>query len=90
MKLKVIKKTNFGVNDNFFELGTDSLDAIKIQIELLNIGIHIEYEDLFKYPTIIDLEKMILDKELINKAKYRKNIELIQTSKIIWEKLEQP
>lgn len=77
---KVIKKTNFGVNDNFFELGTDSLDAIKIQIELLNIGIHIEYEDLFKYPTIIDLEKMILDKELINKAKYRKNIELIQSN----------
>lgn len=77
---KVIKKTNFGVNDNFFELGTDSLDAIKIQIELLNIGIHIEYEDLFKYPTIIELEKMILDKELINKAKYRKNIELIQNN----------
>lgn len=77
---KVIKNKNFGVNDNFFELGTDSLDAIKIQIELLNIGIHIEYEDLFKYPTIVDLEKMILDEDLIDKTKYKRNIESIQNN----------
>ena len=64
---KVITNREFGVNDPFFELGTDSLDAIKVQIDLLSLGIHIDYADLFKYPTIIDLEKLILNEHLKSK-----------------------
>lgn len=73
---KVIKEREFGIDEPFFELGTDSLDTIKVQVELLSSGIHIEYADLFKYPTIIDLEKRILDENLITKKEKNKDINI--------------
>lgn len=73
---KVIKGREFGIDEPFFELGTDSLDAIKVQVELLSIGIHIEYADLFKYPTIIDLEKRIVDQNLITQKEKNKDIKI--------------
>lgn len=59
-----------GINDNFFDLGGDSLLAIKLQIEALNQGVYLEYEDIFSYPIIKDLanrekkkSKYIVDKD---------------------------
>lgn len=68
---KVLKKDNFGIDDSFFELGTDSLDAINIQIELMSKNIHIEYSDLSKYQTIRKLAKKIE----INESKIEYKIE---------------
>lgn len=55
----VLGDKKFGINSNFFNLGGDSMDAIKIKIELLRSGIRIEYSDIFKYPTIEELSKNI-------------------------------
>jgi len=55
----VLNSKEFGINNNFFELGGDSFDAIKIKIELLSKGIRIEYGDIFKYPTIEGLSENI-------------------------------
>ena len=44
-----------GINDNFFDLGGDSLIAIKFQIEAMNAGLNITYADIFSYPTIKQL-----------------------------------
>lgn len=41
-----------GINDNFFDLGGDSLSAIKFQVEALNHNLNISYSDIFSYPTI--------------------------------------
>lgn len=41
-----------GINDNFFDLGGDSLSAIKFQIEALNYNLNISYSDIFLHPTI--------------------------------------
>lgn len=49
---KVLNLSNISVNDNFFDIGGDSLSAIKMQIEAVKNGINIEYSDIFKYPTI--------------------------------------
>ena len=68
---KVLKKDNFGIDDSFFELGTDSLDAINIQIELMSKNVHIEYSDLSKYQTIRKLAKKIE----INESKIEYKIE---------------
>lgn len=60
---KVLPNKEFGINTNFFDLGTDSLDAIKVQIELMSKDIKITYADIQKHQTIISLEKKILKKE---------------------------
>lgn len=40
------------ITDNFFEIGGDSLSAIKLQIEAFNRGLNLSYKDIFTYPTI--------------------------------------
>ena len=52
---KLFSINRVGINDNFFDLGGDSLLAIKLQIEALNKGLYLEYEDIFSYPIIRDL-----------------------------------
>lgn len=73
---KIITNTEFGINDSFFELGTDSLDAIKLQVELLSIGIHIEYKELLKCSTIISLEQKYLEKRNTIGVKFKDEISL--------------
>ena len=46
-----------GINDNFFDLGGDSLSAIRLQVEALNKNLNITYADIFAYPTIKLLAK---------------------------------
>lgn len=47
------------INDNFFEIGGDSMLALKLQIKLLNDNTNITYSDIFKYNTIKQLAKKI-------------------------------
>ena len=54
-KIFMIKKV--GIDDNFFDLGGDSLTAIKFQIEALNQGLKITYADIFSKPTIRKLSE---------------------------------
>ena len=51
-----------GINDNFFDLGGDSLSAIKLQIEAFNQGFNISYKDIFELPTIKQLAKSVSHK----------------------------
>lgn len=48
----VLKVSDITVDDDFFDIGGDSISAIKMQIECVKYGINIEYSDIFKYPTI--------------------------------------
>ncbi len=43
------------IDENFFNIGGDSILALKMQIELLNNNINISYADIFKYNTIKEL-----------------------------------
>ena len=47
------------IESNFFEIGGDSILALKMQIELLNENINISYADIFKNNTIKELAKRI-------------------------------
>ena len=47
--------TKVGINDDIFELGADSLLAIKFKVEMLSNNVNIEYADIFKYPTVKEL-----------------------------------
>ena len=49
---KVLNNDNIGVNDNFFEVGGDSLTAMKLQVEAISNNLNISYSDIFKYYTV--------------------------------------
>ena len=44
----ILKVDNIDVNDNFFDIGGDSISAINMQIEALKYGLEFEYADIFK------------------------------------------
>ncbi|MBN3526500.1 non-ribosomal peptide synthetase [Paenibacillus apiarius] len=43
---------HIGINDNFFQLGGDSIKAIQVSSHLKKHSIHIEIKDLFNHPSI--------------------------------------
>lgn len=51
-----IPESTIGLGQNFFELGGTSLKAIKLISRIqLNLGFHISFIDIFKYPTILEM-----------------------------------
>ena len=49
---KLFSLKRVGIDDNFFDLGGDSLLAIKFQVEALNLGLKLTYSEIFANPTI--------------------------------------
>lgn len=66
----VLHLKKIAVNDNFFDIGGDSISAIKMQIEALKYNFNFEYADIFKYPTIKELAGKKNNKVEENIAKY--------------------
>lgn len=67
---KVLNTKPIGINDNFFELGGDSLLAMHLNVELQEISSKLTYSDIFRFPTIAELEEKInsnINKPLFNK-----------------------
>lgn len=56
---KILAITPISITDNIFDIGADSLTALRLQIELLNEHINIPYADIFKFNTIKDLSLRI-------------------------------
>ena len=92
-KLFLLEK--IGIDDNFFNLGGDSLTAIKFQIEALNNGLNITYSDIFSHPTprelaekdnnsVVDIDYSIsknYDYKKINNLMLKNNIDNIEVFK---------
>lgn len=51
----ILATNPISITDNIFDLGADSLTALRLQIDLLSEGINVPYSDIFKYNTIKDL-----------------------------------
>ena len=69
----VLNLSNINVNDNFFDIGGDSIAAIQVQIEAVKNGINIEYSDIFKYPTIKLLSSNIKRNDYYDISDYNNN-----------------
>ena len=76
----VLGSSNIGINDDFFEIGGDSLSAIKLQIEAFNSGINISYKDIFSYPTIAQLSEKT---NIENTSGYEDNYDYSKINKLI-------
>ncbi|UCH97971.1 MAG: AMP-binding protein, partial [Candidatus Aminicenantes bacterium] len=48
-----------GINDNFFEIGGDSIKAIQVSAKLKTYGLNLKINHLFLYPTIKELTRHI-------------------------------
>ena len=55
----ILNIQDINLDDNFFDIGGDSISAIKMQIEALKYGLKFEYADIFNYPTIKQLSKKL-------------------------------
>lgn len=57
------------ITDNFFDIGCDSLTALRMQIDLLSENINVTYADIFKYSSIkelaIKIDSNIADETII-------------------------
>lgn len=49
---QLFNKPDISITDNFFDLGGDSLSAIRLQTEALKYGLNINYGSVFNNPTI--------------------------------------
>ena len=56
---KLLCISPISIDDNFFEIGGDSILALKLQIELLNRNINVSYSDIFVHNTIRKLSEKV-------------------------------
>lgn len=56
---EVLELEQVGVNENFFELGGDSLRLLQVRNRALQAGIAFSVEDLFQHPTIRELAPLL-------------------------------
>lgn len=76
------------IHENFFDLGGDSLAAMRLQIDCVKHGLKVSYADIFKYPTIAEmastLEKQHDDEYIkdTRKEKYLKYTGLLYKNSI--------
>lgn len=60
----ILNIDNIDINDNFFDIGGDSISAINMQIEALKYGLNFEYADIFNYPTVKQLCSKLPNNEI--------------------------
>ena len=69
----ILSINEISIDDNFFDIGGDSLCALKMQLELMKENININYGDIFQNNTIHNLADFIENKNKENLAPiYRK------------------
>jgi amino acid adenylation domain-containing protein/thioester reductase-like protein len=57
---EILQKENISIEENFFELGGDSLSAIKLITKIFEkLKVQIKIKDIFENPSIIELAKVI-------------------------------
>lgn len=59
---KVLNYDEISVTDSFFDLGGDSLGAMKIELEALSLGVSIRYADIFRCPSVRELASCSTEK----------------------------
>ena len=64
--LENLLDVKIGINDDFFDIGMDSLTAINFKTELVKYNITIPYANIFKYRTIKALSESYLSLSTVN------------------------
>jgi len=78
---KVLGKEDFGITDNFFDIGGDSILATEVILECANRNIPITYSDLYNYLTIEELSNISLKN--MDEVYSLKDIDLNELNKLV-------
>lgn len=84
---KVLHKEKIGIHDNFFEIGGDSLNAIKIVTLASQEGLKLSAQNFYTYPTIALLLKNCLQPQNNTIEKEKNYLTSISNEKVNLEKL---
>ena len=75
----ILKIDEIDINDNFFDIGGDSISAINMQIEAVKYGLNFEYADIFNFPTIAQLSNKLPSPE----SDFMKNYDYSQINNLL-------
>ena len=75
----ILKTEDIDINDNFFDIGGDSVLAISMQIEAVKYGLKFEYNDIFSHPTI----KQLSEKSRSSDINFMKNYDFQKINHIL-------
>lgn len=64
----ILKVDKIGKRDNFFDLGGDSLDAVKLATKLADEGLAVDVLTIFNHPTIDELIPFVQKKGVLDSA----------------------
>lgn len=70
---KVLNIEEVSVTDSFFEIGGDSLTAMKLQVEALSNNLTISYGDIFEYTTVRELANHLKKQDASSSSEEMKN-----------------
>ncbi len=56
---KLLGNDAISIEDDFFEIGGNSLNAINLEVELADIGIEVDFSDIFVYKTIKSFSRYV-------------------------------
>jgi non-ribosomal peptide synthase protein (TIGR01720 family) len=59
----ILGKEKIGIHDNFFYIGGDSIKSIQIISKIKQSGYKLEFQEIFKYPTIAQLAPLLKKEE---------------------------
>ena len=66
---EVLKKEPIGIEDSFFELGGESLKAMRLTSRIFqNFGVNISLKDIFNHPTIRELSEFLTSRESVEQS----------------------
>ena len=83
----ILKLDNISLTDDFFDIGGDSISAIKMQIEALKYNFNFEYSDIFAHPTIKELSSLkhtetVIDNSFMANYDYSKINSVLERNKL--------
>ncbi len=83
---QVLGTRRIGINDNFFEMGGDSINAIKITSKMYSAGYKVTLRDIFKNPHISELAPVVVKLEsMADQSVLSGNVPLTPPQKLFFQ-----
>ncbi|MHB9940923.1 non-ribosomal peptide synthetase [Clostridium sporogenes] len=74
---------NISMNDNYYQLGGDSIKAIQISSKLKNVGLNIKVKDILAYDSIEEIAATIEESEIIRLISQDKSEGTVEKTPIV-------
>lgn len=80
---EILSVENISINDNYYQLGGDSIKAIQISSKLKNLGLNIKVKDILAYDSIAEIAATIEESEAVSLISQDKSEGTVERTPII-------